>query len=318
MDKTVNAQVNDHAPGVEKTGGRADAPLGCNIADTALIFEGGGTRASCTAGVVCTLLEAGLFFKDVYGVSAGSSHTANYISRDSWRAKASFVEFMGAPGVAGMRGFLARKGYFNAEYIYQRACLPGERLPFDFETFFANPADAHIEAYEYETGKTVYWSKTDMRTMNDLMLCVRASSTMPFFMPPVRMGGYTYFDGALGDGGGLALAAARRDGYRKFFIVRTRERGYRKKENAHPKLVRAVMRGYPGLVDRVLGRWKLYNAVCDEIDRLERDGAALVFRPERATVSNTTLKQAKLQESYALGLAQAQRELPAWRTFLGM
>jgi predicted patatin/cPLA2 family phospholipase len=316
MDKIVNVQAVDTDPGVDKTERRADAPLGFNIADTALIFEGGGTRASCTAGVVCTLLEAGLFFKDVYGVSAGASHTANYISRDGWRAKASFVEFMGAPRVAGARSLLARKGYFNAEYIYQQSCLPGERLPFDFETFFANPADAHIEAYEYETDRTVCWSKADMRTMNDLMLCVRASSTMPFFMPPVRMGGHTYFDGALGSGGGLALASAKRDGYRKFFIVCTRERGYRKGESAHPKLIRAVMRGYPGLTERVLGRWKLYNAVCDEIDRLERDGAALVFRPERATVSNMTLKQAKLRESYARGLAQARKELPAWRAFL--
>lgn len=47
--------------------------LNVNINDVALIFEGGGMRASYTAGAVVTLLENNLNFGDVYGISAGSS-----------------------------------------------------------------------------------------------------------------------------------------------------------------------------------------------------------------------------------------------------
>ena len=65
--------------------------LNVNINDVALIFEGGGMRASYTAGAVVTLLENNLNFGDVYGISAGSSHTVNYVSRDTVRAKMSFV-----------------------------------------------------------------------------------------------------------------------------------------------------------------------------------------------------------------------------------
>lgn len=50
-----------------------------NIDDVALIFEGGGMRASYTAGVVTTLLERKLSFPKVYGISAGASHTVNYV-----------------------------------------------------------------------------------------------------------------------------------------------------------------------------------------------------------------------------------------------
>ncbi len=53
-----------------------------NIFDTALIFEGGGMRASYTAGVVNTLLENELYFDFVAGISAGASHSVNYLSRD--------------------------------------------------------------------------------------------------------------------------------------------------------------------------------------------------------------------------------------------
>ena len=44
-----------------------------NIDDVALIFEGGGMRASYTAGVVTTLLERELNFPKVYGISAATT-----------------------------------------------------------------------------------------------------------------------------------------------------------------------------------------------------------------------------------------------------
>ena len=51
-----------------------------NIDDVALIFEGGGMRASYTAGVVTTLLERKLSFPKVYGISAGSEvSVASYL-----------------------------------------------------------------------------------------------------------------------------------------------------------------------------------------------------------------------------------------------
>ena len=61
--------------------------LDINIPDVALVIEGGGMRASYTAGVIVTLLERGLHFGHIYGISAGSSHTVNYVSRDAARTK---------------------------------------------------------------------------------------------------------------------------------------------------------------------------------------------------------------------------------------
>ena len=146
-------------------------------------------RASYTAGVVVTLLEEGIEFADVYGISAGSSHAGNYVSKDIWRSKTSFVEFFRSREAAGWGGFLRGRGYFNSAYIYGQACLPGEKLPFDFDTFRENPARIHIEAIERDTGKTICWGKEDMPTMQDLMIRARASSTMPLFMPPVEVDG---------------------------------------------------------------------------------------------------------------------------------
>lgn len=57
----------------------------------------------------------------VGGVSAGSSHTVNYLSRDAWRAKDSFVDFAHNPSFGGAASVLRGTGYFNAEYIYERS-----------------------------------------------------------------------------------------------------------------------------------------------------------------------------------------------------
>ena len=47
-----------------------EQPLTSNVFDTALVFEGGGMRASYTAAVVATLLKERLFFDHVSGISA--------------------------------------------------------------------------------------------------------------------------------------------------------------------------------------------------------------------------------------------------------
>ena len=295
--------------------GQKDFPAP-NITDTALIFEGGGMRASYTAGVVVTLLEAGLRFADVYGISAGSSHTVNYISGDIWRSKESFVDFIPYWKTGGLWSFLLRKGYFNARYIYQEACMPGEKLVFDFDSFCANPARAHIEAFDAETGETAYWTKADMPDLYTLMTLVRASSTMPWFMPPVVLGGHAYYDGGIGDSWGIPLAQARRDGYNKFFVVRTQERGYRKTPDKHSAVTRALFPRKRILAERLLTRWRFYNEILDELDALERAGKAIVFCPERMAVKSTTTRGAPLEASYAAGYAQAQRELPGWLAFL--
>lgn len=288
----------------------------------ALIFEGGGMRASYTAGVVVTLLERGLNFPRVYGISAGSSHSANYLSRDIARAKASFVDLVDDPDFGGVGTLLRHKGYFNAPHLYEGlgVDLDGtdELMAFDLERLHANPADIHIEATDRDTGEAVAWTKADMPTVYDLMIRVRASSTMPFFMPPVRIGDRTYVDGGLGENRGILLDAARADGFERFFVVRTQERPYRKHEMSRPAraLLKTWFWRHPVVARRTIERWSHYNALVDEIERLEREGRACVFYPERMTVTSRTRDRALLEDSYARGYAQARREADAWERWI--
>lgn len=69
-------------------------------------------RASYTSGLLNNLLEGGIFFDYVCGISAGASHTVNYISRDTDRAKRSFVDLALDPKFGGWLSFLRGEGLF--------------------------------------------------------------------------------------------------------------------------------------------------------------------------------------------------------------
>lgn len=293
-------------------------PLTSNVTDTALVFEGGGMRASYTSGLLVALLEAGIHLDWVGGISAGSSNTANYVSRDPWRARHSFTDFAADPRFGDWRTFLRGQGLFNAHYIYEETGLPGAALPFDWETFAANPATVRIGGFNATRGEPVWWGREDFASMADLMVRVRASSTMPVVMPPVTIDGEVYVDGALGPSGGIPLDAARADGYRRFLVVLTRPRGYVKTASRTDWYVRRHFRRLPAVAEALRLRPARYNATREELWQLEREGAAYLFVPEVMPVGNGERDVARLRASHEAGLAQARRELPAIREFLGV
>lgn len=289
-----------------------------NVFNTALIFEGGGMRASYTSAVANVLLENDIYFDNVYGLSAGSSNAVNYVSRDKERTKRSFVDFVTDPEFGGLSTWLEGKGYFSAEYIYEKSGLPGGRLEFDFDTFRANPAKVTIETFDRDTGESVFITKDQLDDPSMLMRYVRASSTLPFFMPSPEIAGHHFYDGGLGVGAGLMLPRAERDGFTRFLIVRTRPRGYRKQapDKALDRLLRVHYHRYGKLVQALEDRWKRYNLIADEIDRLEQSGHAYVFYADKMGVESGETDLKKLEANYRAGYMQACDELPAIVRFL--
>ncbi|MDX9871227.1 MAG: patatin family protein [Clostridia bacterium] len=285
-----------------------------NIIDTALLFEGGGMRASYTAGFLNNLLENEIYFDYVAGISAGASHSVNYLSRDIERAKRSFVDLVLDPRFGGWRSFLRGEGFFRAKYIYELTPFPDAALPFDLDAFMANPARLRIGAFNRDSGEMKYYSKADIHALSDLMKIVRSSSSMPIFMPPTYYGGSYYVDGGLG--GGIPLEIARQDGMKKFFVVLTQEKGYRKKPMRFSGAVKAYYRKHPFVYEAMRERWQRYNRILDELEQLESEGKAFLVYPEVMPVSNRETDYRKLAASYELGYAQGRRDAPKWKAFL--
>ncbi len=263
----------------------------CNVNDIALVFEGGGYRTSYTAGMANLLLEKGVLFPLVCGISAGASHTVDFISRDRWRVKAAFTMLPDRmPEAGGLRSLIAGHGYFNADYDYW-GCIEDGYMPFDWEAFRADPADLRIRA---------------------MMDRVRASSTLPGFMHPIAIDGLTMYDGGLGRGAGIPVRLAEDAGFERMLFVATRPEGYRK--NAPSRAERAVFKalshGMEPLFQAMATRNERYNAEMEHVEELERKGRALVIRPDIVPVKSTTIKTPELLRSYDLGYEQALRDWP--------
>ena len=277
-----------------------------NVFKTALLFEGGSMRAAYTCAVAAELLERGIHFDNVYGVSAGSSNAVNYVSRDIGRVIRSFTEFVHMENIGDWKTFLQHKGLFNAHYIYQEAGLPTGPMPFDIDAFNASPAKVTITAFERDTGRDVFFRKDEMRTIEELMVRVRASSTVPIMMPPPQVNGRYCYDGGFADGGGLPLARIRDDGFEHVLVVRTRKRGYRKAgSNSWAK---TFFWRRPFMREAVLTRNERYNAACDLLDEWEREGRAYVFYADDLTLSGNERDFDELCRNYESGRAQIRRE----------
>ncbi len=275
-------------------------------------------RASYTSATVVTLLRAGIHIDWVAGVSAGASNAVNYLSRDEWRSRHSFVDFVTDPQFGDWRTFARGQGLFNAGYIYEQTGGPDGALPFDWNTFRTNPARLRVGAVRCDDGEAVYWSEADMPEPIDMMVRVRASSTMPGLMPLTTIDGVDYADGALGPTGGIPIDVALADGFDKFLVVLTRPRDYVKRPSRVPGVYRQVFRRYPVMAERILARWRDYNDTRERLFELEREGRAMLFVPDHMPVRNGERRVERLRAAHELGLAQARRELPRWREFLDL
>lgn len=291
-----------------------EGPLKNNVFDTALLFEGGGMRASYTSAITAKLLSEGVYFDYVAGISAGSSNAVNYLSRDIGRTRTSFVDFAEDPNFGGMHTFLQGKGYFSAEYIYEETCLPGNALPYDFETYARNPARLRIGAVRQASGEMRWFGREDANTMQRLLRIVRASSSVPFWMPPVTIEGEKYVDGGVSRG--LPLHIALQDGYQRFFVVLTRPKGYRKSAPPLLSLSLPAVGPYAGLLESYRHSFQHYNDDLDALGELEKQGKAYLVYAEDMLVESDEMNVAKLRENYARGERQAERQWPEWRDFI--
>ena len=272
--------------------------LANNVTDCALVFEGGGYRAGYTAAMANVLLANGIYFDYVCGVSAGASNTVDYLSRDPKRTKAAFASTDWVSGHVGLPSIAQGTGYFDADALYEGAVRDGV-LPFDWETFSANPAGIGLQAFDRDTGRTVRFCRDDATNLMALIDFVRASSTLPGMMKPKPVGG-------------------RIAGYQKFVFLATREKGYRKTEpsQAEAAVIKRAAADYPYLRQALLSRWERYNAELDRVEGLAAEGKCLIIYPDHMPVSSTTVNPLKLEASYQMGWQQAVRELPRLREFI--
>ena len=268
-------------------------------------------RGLFTAGVIDVMMENGIEFDGLVGVSAGSSFGCNYKSRQPGRVLRYNLRFGKDPRYMGLRSLLTTGDLVGAEFAYHT--LPLELDIFDIATFEENPMEFHLVCTDVQTGEPVYYrmDKVDY----DSLEWLRASASMPIVTRPVRVSdGSVLLDGGISDS--IPLAYFQRDGYARNVVVLTQPLDYRKKP-AKKWLFSLFMRRYPDIVEAMGRRHEMYNAQLDYVHEQELAGNTFVIAPSAALpIGRVEMNPEKMRAVYAIGRETCTRLLPSLKRFV--
>jgi len=281
-----------------------------SLYDAGLIFEGGGMRGAYTAGVIDALIEADINFTTVYGVSSGACHATTYLSKQFGRARKIIVDYINDRRYFSIRNFLSTGNMFGIKFLFQT--LPHELEPYDYPTFYSNPAKFYVGAINVRTGKTEYLLIKDVdKEYNKLA----ATMALPIISRKVKIDGNKYLDGGISDS--LPLQHSIDDGNKKTILVLTQDKTYRKKINKLIPLIAIWYSFYPKLVYKVATRHIRYNETLSQIDEEEKKGTVFVIRPKKpVTIGRLEKNKKKTENLYEEGYTDGKEMIPALRKFM--
>lgn len=277
---------------------------------TGLVLEGGGMRGVFTAGVLDYLLDRKLYFNYAVGVSAGACNGLSYMSRQRGRARTSNIDLLQKHRYIGMKYLWAQRSILDREFLYER--IPKDILPFDYQTYFNNPATFEMVTVGCRTGKAYYL--TEKQSEERTLAIAKASSSLPFVCPMVEVDGEPMLDGGIIDS--IPIRRAIDTGHAFNVVVLTRNKGYRPHEKDR-KIPKFIYKNYPRLRVILSHRHAYYNQQLEEVEQLEKEGKILVIRPERPLeVDRLESDIDKLNALYEEGYACARKVLQDIPVFL--
>lgn len=271
---------------------------------TGLILEGGAVRGIFTAGVLDRLMEEGINFPYVIGVSAGGGNAMSYVSCQVGRT----CRMINAPkeeSYYGFRQFISSKKFINLDKMAFE--YPYKQFPFDFDTYYNSGIETEYACTCLETGKAEYFSEYED---NDrLMTIAKATCSVPMLCEPVEIDGKHYLDGSIADS--IPIEHALEMGCDKLVIILT------KPGNATPptdygkfkKVIGSMYKKYPNFVEACMTRVERYWETVRLMNELEEQGRVFVFRPSLPAISKFEKDTEKIMESYHDGYSQADEKI---------
>ena len=275
-----------------------------------LVLEGGALRGLFSAGVIDVMMENGIDYDGVIGVSAGSNFGCNYKSRQPGRVIRYNVRFANDPRYMGLRSLITTGNLVGAEFAYHY--MPLQLDVFDIATFESDPMEFYLVCTDCLTGEPVYYrmDKVDY----DSLEWLRASASMPLVTRPVKVDGRLLLDGGISDS--IPLKHFQDMGFDRNVVVLTRPRSYRKEPT---KLwpYRLLMRRYPAITQAMARRHEMYNSQLDYVEREEQAGRIFVIAPEQdLPIGRVEMNVEKMNAVYNIGRETAIALLPRLKEFL--
>ena len=240
---------------------------------TGLVLEGGTFRGLFSAGFMDAMIEKGIEFPYVVGVSAGISNAASYVSGQFGRNLEILRNYRNDKRYIGIDNYKKCRSLFGLDFVYDE--IPNSLIPFDYDKFRSYKGRFMVGVTNAETGKAEF---LDGLADNEKWLSLRASCAIPGYFPPIEINGSKYYDGGLASP--ICAAKAFKDGCDKAVIILTQPEGFVKKCGAGNVIMSGIIKSrFPNIEKALLIRHRIYNRQAELCEKLEKKGKALVFRP---------------------------------------
>lgn len=263
---------------------------------TSLILEGGTFRPIFSAGIMDALLDNDLMTDYCIGVSAGITNAFSYLSRQKKRNLEVIENFRNDKRYLSARNLLKCKSIFGLDFVFDE--IPNKINPFDYQTFNEYKGKVLVGVTNALTGKSEY---LDGKEIDEKCTMLRATCAIPLAFPTIKINDIPYFDGGLNDP--IPVKKAIADGSDKHIIILTRPKSYKKTLSKGTKMASKLLKAkYPNLSPVFLNRHKTYNETVAFCEKLEKEGKAIILRPnEDEKIESFEKDVEKLKEAYNNG-----------------
>lgn len=278
---------------------------------TGLVLEGGGMRGLFSAGAMDVMMEHGIRFDGIVGVSAGATFGCNYKSHQPGRVLRYNMRFRNDPRYMGLRSLWRTGDLVGAEFSYH--LMPNELDVFDRRAYDADPAEFHVVCTDVGTGTPVY-HRID-RMDDEGLDWIRASASMPLVSRPVSVGGRLLLDGGISDS--IPLRYFQEQGFARNVVILTQPKGFFKKRTRLMPLFHLFMRRYPAIVRAMSRRHLMYNDELSYLAQQEQQGSILLLHPQDTLpIGRTEQTEERMRRVYNMGRDAAEQKLEDIRAFL--
>lgn len=269
-----------------------------------LVLEGGAMRGLFSAGAMDVMMEYGVHFDGIVGVSAGACFGCNYKSRQHGRAIRYNKQFAGDGRYCGFGSLIKTGNYYNAEFAYH--IVPTQYDVFDADAYAANPMEYYVVCTDITTGKAVY--KKCERFNHEMLEWIRASASMPVVSTVVEVGGLKLLDGGVSDS--IPLRFFQQQGYTDNVVILTQPIDYVKRPLKAIPLVKWSLRKYPEMVAAMQNRHVMYNEQTAYVRSEEAQGRCIVIRSEAPiNIGHFSINADEMQRIYELGREAALKKI---------
>ena len=264
-----------------------------------------------TVGVTDVMMEEGIEFDGIIGVSAGATFGCNFKSHQPSRALRYSIRFRNERRYMGLYSLFTSGDLVNAEFCYRT--VPNQYDLFDYDRFEQDRTEFQVVCTDALTGQPVYKRLDSLR--GEAMDWLRASASMPIVSRPVHVAGRTLLDGGIADS--IPLKHFQQEGYGRCVVVLTQPEGFRKHQTKTLPLFRLLMKRYPCITEAMARRHVMYNGQLDYLHSQEEQGNALVIYPhDTLPIGRVQQDKKRMERVYRMGREAAVEALPRLKEFM--